>query len=126
MKKILSLFAGLFLFVVSYAQTIRLDSSFGNGGWIATPGIQFTSITTQNDAKIVAAGYNSSGTDFAVARYNPNGSLDNSFGVNGVVITDFPESSHSFLDRAYAVAIQTNGKNCSGGEDCVFVCTLPI
>jgi len=39
-----------------------------------------------NAGKIVAVGHNDGVTvDFALARYNPDGSLDPSFGTNGVV-----------------------------------------
>ncbi len=44
----------------------------------------------QSDGKIVVVGEGSLGTfnwDFAVVRYNTNGSLDSSFGGSGIVIT---------------------------------------
>ena len=44
----------------------------------------------QGDGKIVAVGHgDSSGGDFALARYNPNGSLDTSFSGDGKQTTDF-------------------------------------
>src|SRR5204862_5940450 len=57
-------------------------------------------------AKIVAAGSN--GHDFAIVRYNTNGSLDPSFDGDGIVITDFGSSA----DEAFSVAVQSiNGEN---------------
>jgi uncharacterized delta-60 repeat protein len=62
-----------------------------------------TSLALQPDGKIVVAG--SSGLDFALARYNADGSLDAGFGSGGTVTTDFGD-----WDRAPAVAIQADGK----------------
>jgi uncharacterized delta-60 repeat protein len=61
----------------------------------------------------VAAGsadHGANSYDFALARYNANGSLDNTFSGNGKVYTDFGGS-----DTAYAVAIQSNGKIVAAG-----------
>ncbi|HKI85197.1 MAG TPA: delta-60 repeat domain-containing protein [Thermoanaerobaculia bacterium] len=75
-------------------------------------------VTVQSDGKIVAAGYSSAsgGYDFALARYNSDGTLDTSFGSNhdGRVLTDFSGSvSH---DDAYAVAVQSDGKIVAAGQ----------
>jgi uncharacterized delta-60 repeat protein len=65
--------------------------------------------------KIIAAGYSLNGTDsdFTVARYNIDGSLDSSFGVGGVVKT--PVGSGS-VDQANAVALQADGKIVVAGQ----------
>ncbi|MGQ0593414.1 MAG: hypothetical protein ACT4QB_12435 [Gammaproteobacteria bacterium] len=68
-----------------------LDSSFGNGGRVVTdfgaPDRAFD-LVLQPDGKLVVAGGNNAG-DLILARYNPGGTLDASFGVGGlVVITD--------------------------------------
>ena len=47
---------------------------------------------------------------FALARYNRDGSLDESFGNGGRVTTDFFE-----FDAASGLAIQHNGKIVAGG-----------
>ena len=64
-----------------------LDPTFGNAGRVVTsfPGGLDTAndIAVQSDGKIVVAG--SSGSDFAVVRYNTNGTLDVTFGVGGRV-----------------------------------------
>src|SRR5262249_20460037 len=67
----------------------------------------------QPDGKIVAAGSTGvSNTDFALVRYNPNGSLDNSFGSAGKVTT---EISPGQPDDAYAVAVQPDGRIVAAG-----------
>jgi len=64
----------------------------------------------QSDGKIVVAGYAYNGTDydFALARYNSDGSLDTTnFGSGtGKVTTPFGTGS----DQAFAVALQSDGK----------------
>ena len=59
----------------------------------------------QADGKIVAVGSGAADgvADFAVVRYNTNGSLDTSFGGSGVVVTPG-------IGGAYSVAIQADGK----------------
>jgi uncharacterized delta-60 repeat protein len=66
------------------------DSSFGiNGIEDSTFGIgeSIPNIALQPDGKIVVAGWYYPG--FIILRFNPNGTLDESFGNTGVVITDF-------------------------------------
>jgi uncharacterized delta-60 repeat protein len=65
-------------------------------------------VATQLDGKILLAGSARVGTndDFAVARYNIDGSLDTSFGVGGKITTDFTGGS----DWAHGVAVQADGK----------------
>jgi uncharacterized delta-60 repeat protein len=99
--------------VARYTADGSLDSSFGNGGSVLTsigPYYQeATSVAIQSDGKIVVAGWiydNSNDVDFAVVRYNPDGSLDNSFDGDGKVITFFSNGG----GRAQSVAVQSNGK----------------
>ncbi len=49
------------------------------------------SMAIQSDGKIVVVGYSTAGgtDDFAMARYNADGTLDASFGGAGKVTTDF-------------------------------------
>jgi uncharacterized delta-60 repeat protein len=99
----------------SSAQTGgTLDASFGTGGKVITDfgGIPAAAriLAVQQDGKILAAGvaFSNGGTDFALARYNSNGTLDTSFGTNGKVITafDFPGN----FDRVFTVVPQPDGK----------------
>ncbi len=67
-------------------------------------------IALQSDGKIVAAGYGRSWSDtsdnFALSRYNTNGSLDTTFNIDGKQTTDFS----GYADYGNAVAIQPDGK----------------
>src|SRR5687767_6352812 len=72
-------------------------------------------VVIQPDGKIVAAGFGAGPGefDFAVARYNTNGSLDPSFGGgDGMVTTDFATSD----DRGWALGIQPDGKIVVAGQ----------
>lgn len=87
-----------------------LDGSFSGDGKQATDlgGLDYgRAVALQADGKIVVAGSSLVGADgnFAVARYNPDGSLDSSFSDDGTEITDFGERHD-----AEAVAIQPDGK----------------
>ena len=63
--------------------------------------------------KLVVAGDRDTGADFdfALARYNSDGSLDSTFGSGGRVTTDFAGS----FDAALALAIQADGKLVAAG-----------
>jgi len=65
-------------------------------------------------SKIVVGGY--SGTDFALARYSTDGSLDTSFGSDGKVVTDLGTAS----DYICGVAVQADRKivvaGCAGSD----------
>jgi uncharacterized delta-60 repeat protein len=91
-----------------------LDTSFGNGGIVTTDFFGHScapeALVVQPDGKIVVAGStvasDQSGYDFALARYNHDGSLDSSFGAGGKVTTDFFQHS----DQAVSMALQPDGK----------------
>ncbi len=94
-----------------------LDPTFGFGGKVTTDFFGLTDIVqeiaVQADGKIVAAGaaFNGTNDDFALIRYNIDGSLDTSFGVGGRVTTDF--GGHD--DLADGIAIQSDGRIVLGG-----------
>lgn len=67
-------------------------------------------VARQGAGKVVAVG--GAGGNFAVARYNADGSLDRSFSGNGRQLTDFG----SAFDRAAGVAVQPDGKIVVAGE----------
>ena len=82
------------------------DTSFSGDGKQITQGGEFnfwSGVALQADGKIVAVG--GSDGDFALARYNPDGSLDPSFS-GGLQFTDFG----STVGGAAGVAIQANGR----------------
>jgi len=66
-------------------------------------------VLVQADGKIVVAGYSvgsPTGLDFAVVRYNANGTLDKTFGSDGKVTTDLG----SVDEGGWSAALQDDGK----------------
>jgi len=109
--------------LVRYNPNGSLDRSFGNGGIVTTTfpeGSYASDVALQSDGKIIAAGTvfvdfiigESSNTDFALARYNPDGSPDSTFGNGGQVSTDFV----GLEDDAFSVLIQPDGKIVAVGS----------
>jgi uncharacterized delta-60 repeat protein len=102
-----------------YNPNGALDSGFGSGGKVTTAfgslGDQAFSLTVQGDGKLVAAGFHrtDSGNDFALARYNTDGSLDTSFN-GGKVTTSFGPGN----DNAGEVLQQPDGKLVAAGSSC--------
>jgi uncharacterized delta-60 repeat protein len=103
-----------------YTTSGVLDTSFSSDGRAdATFGLEdiATSLALQSDGKYVQVGYtnvNNATTgpnDFAVARWNADGTLDTSFDVDGLVTIDFAND-----DRANSVAIQSDGKVIVAGS----------
>jgi uncharacterized delta-60 repeat protein/uncharacterized repeat protein (TIGR02059 family) len=93
--------------LIRYNKDGTLDSTFGTAGKVtdAISHIEKSgSMALQSDGKIVIAG--GDGNDFCVTRYNSNGSLDITFGLNGKKIIDFSGG----IDTASGVAIQADGK----------------
>ena len=92
--------------VVRYNSNGTLDTSFSGDGKLTTDfGGTDTgnSVTVQSDGKIVVAG--DSNGDFAVVRYNTNGTLDTSFSGDGKLTTDFGGT-----DTGNSVRVQSDGK----------------
>jgi len=89
-----------------------LDGTFGTGGIVVTPvgaGDEIArGVLVQPDGKLVAVGYSNNGSnnDFALVRYNPDGSLDGTFGTGGIVTTPIGTGG----DNALHVARQDDGK----------------
>src|SRR5689334_4970185 len=95
-----------------------LDSSFdGDGKLTFAPGgkqSEIDDVAVQPDGKLVLAGsIDQDGTggevDFLVARLNPDGSFDQSFGSGGTATMSFPAKGNT-SDSASGVAIQPDGK----------------
>ena len=110
--------------VARYSADGTLDTSFGGTGAVLTSfpgqGSYAFALALQPDGRIVVAGTHfinfsseaSSNTDFALVRYNTDGSLDTSFGLGGGVTTDF----NGFNDDAYALVLQPDGKLVAVGS----------
>jgi uncharacterized delta-60 repeat protein len=101
-----------------YNPNGSLDPTFSGDGKQAT---DFGSIdeahgiAIQADGKIIAAGLGgggATGNDFALARYNPNGSLDLAFSNDGKLRTDF---GFGAVDGANGVALQSSGRIVAAG-----------
>ncbi|MGH2733731.1 MAG: delta-60 repeat domain-containing protein, partial [Actinomycetota bacterium] len=103
--------------VVRYNPDGSLDTTFdGDGKVTHSIGPDYDearSVALQPDGKIVAAGVASNGLDFdfALLRYNPDGTLDTGFDGDGVVTTAIG-GSH---DVARSVALQPDGKILASG-----------
>ncbi len=101
-----------------YNSDGSLDTSFDGDGTLTTDFGSFnsdaSSMVLQNDGKIVVAGYsyNGSNYDFALARYNSDGSLDTSFDGDGKLTTDFGTS----IDYAESLVLQNDGKIVVAGS----------
>src|SRR3954449_4640609 len=97
-----------------------LDSSFSLDGKQTTDfagSANFgQAVAVQADGKIVVAGSSdegATGSDFALARYNGDGTLDSSFSDDGKQTTAFAGSSNDF---GSAVAVQPDGKIVVAGN----------
>src|SRR5438552_18493108 len=94
-----------------------LDVVFAGGKATANFSVgqsQVQALAVQADGKIVAAGQaGSSGSEFALARFNRNGTLDPGFGTAGEVTTQLGSSANS---AARGVAIQADGKILVAGS----------
>ncbi len=105
--------------LIRFDENGALDTSFNGQGYkIISFGANYqfpTSLKLQNDGKIVAGGVAGRPTgngDIVLARVNPNGSLDRSFGPGGFVVTDIANN----FDVLAAMAIQPDGKILIGGK----------
>lgn len=102
--------------VVRYLASGAPDSTFGSGGVVTTDVSSGSdvpiAVAVQSDDKVVVAGLGqTTNDDFAVVRYNTDGSLDSSFDGDGKKLIDLSSSS----DQANALAIQPDGKIVLGG-----------
>ena len=126
MKKLSFLFLPLmFLFSLPFmnkvyaANTWQLDTTFDADGFLsmdlsAGEDDHLYDLAVQADGKIVVAGYiiKAGDADWVVARLNSDGTLDPTFGTNGIVSYDYMNEDES----ASAVDIQTDGKIVVTGE----------
>ena len=107
--------------ITRYNPNGSLDTAFGGIGQVASVA-PVSAISVQSDGKILAAGSITSklvappagnDTGFGLARYNPSGTIDTTFGRRGIVISDFGQSGP--LAAAFALALQPNGDIVAAG-----------
>ena len=100
--------------LVRYNADGSLDSGFGTGGKVATDFV-ICDVAVQSDGKIVTGGWASDDDNYIVSlvRYNTDGTLDTSFGIDGRSNTDVVARNYELM-RSNAVdlsiAIQNNGQ----------------
>ena len=121
---IILVFIGVIPAVGTWAQTVPapadLDQTFGQSGlttaiFYGNNGVANAGVL-QPDGKIVTAGFSATSKSFALARFNADGSLDNSFGMAGKVATTFSPSQPGDTSFAAAVAIQSDLKIVAAGQ----------
>ena len=111
----------------AWAGPGELDPSFSGDGKVTTAfftdanaSATVYALAVQPDGKLIAAGSASrsqqsglgTGSEFALARYNADGSLDMSFSGDGKVTRDIAGGQ----DYAYGVAVQADGKIVAVGS----------
>jgi uncharacterized delta-60 repeat protein len=104
-----------------YTTKRALDPTFGNGGKVTTDvAFDYTrDVAIQSDGKIVVAGHihrldpsGANSSNVGLVRYTSTGQLDPTFGVGGVVETDFG----SINEQGVALAMQPDGKILVAGQ----------
>ena len=106
------------MLLARFTHSGGLDPTFGTGGLTVTDfgsrSERLEGVALQPDGWIVAAGQVATGhhADFAVARYDPEGRLDPSFGQGGLATIDFGGRE----DRTHALALQPDGGIVAVGQ----------
>jgi uncharacterized delta-60 repeat protein len=102
--------AGSVSVLARYQADGRLDQTFGTGGIVITPmtsDVIAVATVLQPNGKIVAGGFDQGGGDFALTRYNSDGSVDSGFGNGGIVLQP--------IGDLQALIIQADGKLVGAG-----------
>ena len=122
--------------LIRYRADGSLDGTFGNNGLVFTDfghgEDELHALAIQADGKIVAAGQSVLGgtdtalgsSDFALARYNADGSLDERFGSHGKVVTNLGglgEQVQAVLVRSTGQIIVAGSTDISGADDFILV-----
>lgn len=107
--------------ICKFNEDGTLDTTFGNNGVVLTqigvsPGYaQYRNLDLLNSGKIVVCGSSEysggtggfGGTKPILVKYNSDGTLDNTFGTNGIVVLDVMFNGN---DNFYSVKVQSNNK----------------
>jgi uncharacterized delta-60 repeat protein len=110
----------LLIYTVALAASGDLDTTFSGDGRIIQSfggtGHVGNDVAVQADGKVVVVGqkWTAAGGDFAIARYNPDGTLDTTFSGDGQQVVNI-----GWGDLPLGVAIQKDGKIVVGGTTCI-------
>jgi len=107
--------------ITRYNSNGTVDKTFGAAGTAAST-VSASALVLQSDGKIVVGGsitskvgaplaYNNVG--FGIVRYNSNGSIDRTFGKQGLAITDFGTAAND--SGAFSIALQSDGDIVAAG-----------
>jgi uncharacterized delta-60 repeat protein len=116
----------LFISISTFAQNPVRDTTFHHTGIVRTAigpnNEDASSVVVQPDDKIIAAGTQTDNPtfgpqNFCLVRYQKNGDLDSTFGVNGIVISSF--MSQNWLK---VITLQPDGKILAAGQSSVNCC----
>ncbi|MCG2417542.1 T9SS type A sorting domain-containing protein [Aequorivita sp. F47161] len=107
MKTLLLFFIGI-ISSLTYAQDGTLDTSFGNNGFAITDFFgrsdRGTSIAVQDNGRIIIYGFAShsgGGFSYALAGHLPDGSLDPTFGIGGLVTTQIGDFYEEYFNSLH-------------------------
>src|SRR5262249_26550805 len=111
--------------LVRYNVDGSIDTTFGAGGVLVADFNHHsdfsTDVVVQPDGKILVSGfsYDARGNNFAIARYNADGTTDTTFGTNGKVETEFDQTTDGIVSRLNAylsrIVLEGDGKIVVGG-----------
>jgi uncharacterized delta-60 repeat protein len=103
--------------IARYNTNGALDAGFGTGGKVTISAGSYDDdvygIAIQPNGKIILAGYSFNGAtnQGVMIRFLPNGTLDNTFGSGGMMLTPNTSQWDTFL----SIALQSNGKIIGSG-----------
>lgn len=105
--------------VVRYNSDGSLDNTFDYDGKVSTDIFGMSeypySLAIQQDGKIIVAGNSDNGSKliYTMVRYNNDGSIDNTFGTEGIVTKDF---GTNYQESQKSITIQEDGKIVTVGH----------
>lgn len=102
--------------IAKFNENGSFDTSFANGDLLLPDNIEFlTTIELQTDNKLIVLGVTIDSMQISInklIRYNVNGSIDSTFGTNGIVIINFDNESSWYG----TLAEQPDGRILVGGQ----------
>lgn len=115
MKLIITLCFCSLILISAQSQPGSLDKSFGTNGVVLTGDkVNYCfALAVQTDGKIIQAGGGSykDKAGFLMIRFDKDGNIDGSFGIDGRVVTDLPGDEETI----FALATQPDGKILASG-----------